>query len=108
MHKGEIDGITVCRMFNQAISGSDPPKSRSTDNNSLFTSHRWQANLRIIAVSEIKSIPYAQISHPFFERVIGTIRPECLDQTPFWNSLDLTRNAEIKDNRWKTHYRGLF
>ena len=51
------------RVINQAISGSDPPKSLSTDNDPLFTSHRWQANLRILKVSEIKSIPYASPVH---------------------------------------------
>ena len=94
VHKGDVDGISVCQMFNQAISGSDPPKSLSTDNDPLFKSHRWQANLRILDVSEIKSIPYAPISHPFIERVIGTIRREYLDHTPFWNSLDLARKLD--------------
>ncbi len=82
------------RVINQAISGSDPPKSLSTDNDPLFTSHRWQANLRLQDVTEIKSIPYTPISHPFIERVIGTIRREYLDQTLFWNSLDLARKLD--------------
>ena len=76
VHRGDVDGVTVCRMFNQAISGSDPPDCLSTDNDPLFKSDRWQANLRILEVSEIKSIPYAPMSHPFIERVIGTIRRE--------------------------------
>ena len=106
IHTGDVDGITVCRMFNQAISGSDPPKSLSTDNDPLFTSHRWQANLRILDVTEIKSIPYAPTSHPFIERLIGTIRCEYLDQTPYWNSLDLARKLDdFKDyyNNHRTH-----
>jgi len=71
IHRGDVDGITVCRMFNQAISGADPPNGLSTDNDPLFTSHRWQANLRILDVNEIKSIPYAPMSHPFIERVLA-------------------------------------
>jgi len=31
------------------------------------------------------------LSHPFVERVIGTIPREHLDQTLFWNSADLER-----------------
>ncbi len=30
-------------------------------------------------------------SHPFVERLIGTIRREYLDQVPFWSALDLER-----------------
>jgi len=30
-------------------------------------------------------------SHPFVERLIGTIRREFLDQTLFWNAVDLEK-----------------
>ena len=36
-------------------------------------------------------MPYTPTSHPFVERLIGTVRREFLDQTLFWNSLDLER-----------------
>jgi putative transposase len=39
-------------------------------------------------------VPYAPVSHPFVERLIGTIRREVLDQTFFWNAIDLTRKLE--------------
>ena len=93
-------------MFNQAISGTDPPKTLSSDNDPLFKSHRWLANLRLLDVNEIKSIPYAPMSHPFIERVIGTIRREYLGHVPFWNSVDLERKlCEFKDyyNNHRTH-----
>jgi len=38
--------------------------------------------------------PYTPVSHPFVERLIGTIRREYLDQILFWNSLDLKRKLE--------------
>src|SRR6266581_1018327 len=34
-------------------------------------------------------------SHPFVERLIGTIRRECLDQTLFWTTADL--EAKLRD-----------
>ena len=90
-HQGPVDGVALCSMFNHAISGSDPPRYLSTDNDPLFRFHRWRANLRILDLEEIKSVPYVPMSHPFIERVIGTIRREYLDHVPFWNSLDLER-----------------
>ena len=50
---------------------------------------QWQANLRILDVREIKTVPYVPLSHPFVERLIGTIRRECLDRTLFWTAADL-------------------
>jgi putative transposase len=49
-------------------------------------SNQWQANLRILDVAEIKTVPYVPLSHPFVERLIGTIRRECLDRTLFWTA----------------------
>ena len=48
-----------------------------------------RANLRILEVSEIKSVPYVPLSHPFVERLIGTIRREYLDRILFWTTADL-------------------
>src|SRR5208337_22943 len=71
---GSIDGIAVCRMFNRAIAKHPMPKRISTDHDPLFRFHRWLANLRVREIEEIKSVPYAPVSHPFVERLIGTIR----------------------------------
>ena len=60
----------------------------------LFLYHSWQANLRILEIEEIKSIPYTPISHPFVERLIGTIRREYLDHIFCWNAHDLARKLE--------------
>ncbi len=101
-----IDGPTVCRMFNQAIAGHAPPGRISTDHDPLFRFHRWIANLRILEVEEIKSVPYVPTSHPFIERLIGTIRREYLDHTLFWNSIDLHRKLDAfrtSYNRVRVH-----
>jgi transposase InsO family protein len=106
VHAGDVDGIALCCMFNQAISGADPPRYVSSDNDPLFRFHRWQANLRVLEITEIKTVPFTPVSHPFVERLIGTIRREFLDHTPFWNSLDLQRKlAGFRDyyNNHRTH-----
>jgi len=91
VHAGDVDGVALCRMFNTAISNRGDPKYLSSDNDPLFLYHQWQANLRILSVEEIKTVPYTPISHPFIERLIGTIRREFLNHTLFWNNIDLER-----------------
>ena len=88
---GDVDGAALCRMFNSAISSRGAPKYLSSDNDPLFLYHQWQANLRILGADKIKTVPYTPISHPFVERLIGTIRREHLDHTLFWNAQDLER-----------------
>ncbi len=86
---GTVDGPSLCRMFNHAICGAGSPRYISSDNDPLFRFHRWKANLRILEATEVKTVPYLPISHPFVERLIGTIRREYLDRVPFWNARDL-------------------
>ena len=88
-------------MFNQAIAGTTRPKRINTDHDPLFRFRRWLANLRILEV-EIKSAPYAPMSHPVIERLIDTIRRAYLDHTRFWNSVDLHRKLE----KFRAHYNG--
>jgi putative transposase len=106
VHAGDVDGVALCRMFNKAISAMGAPKYLSSDHDPLFTYHQWTANLRILDVDEIKSVPYTPRSHPFIERLIGTIRREFVDHTLFWNAVDLERKLEtFKEyyNRSRTH-----
>ena len=51
---------------------------------------------------EIKTVPYVPLSHPFVERLIGTIRRECLDRTSFWTTADL--EAKLLD--FQHYYNG--
>ena len=135
---GVLDGLAVCRMFNDVLGRSESiPQSLSSDHDPLFLFHRWRANLRILQIREIKTVPYVPLSHPFVERLIGTIRREFLDQVPFWTSTDLERKlsdfmryynrerthralggkapapsaravADIRSVTWQSHCRGLY
>jgi hypothetical protein len=49
-------------MFNDVIAGQPPPKYLSSDNDPLFQFHRWQANLRVLEVEEIKAVPCGQLN----------------------------------------------
>jgi transposase InsO family protein len=138
VHAGDVDGPAVCSMFNDATTGNGWPERLSSDNDPLFQYHRWKANLRVLNIEEIKSLPHVPMSHPFVERLIGSVRRELLDQTFIWTATDLenkleeyqsyynecrchsSRNSatpvESTDNniadmiqyRWEKHCRGLF
>jgi hypothetical protein len=57
IHAGVVDGMALCRMFKQAIRGAGLPKYLSSDHDPLYRFHQWQANLRILEISEIKPFP---------------------------------------------------
>jgi putative transposase len=136
---GVVDGPALCRMFNKVIAGAPTlPQHLSSDHDPLFEFRRWKANLRILDVSEIKTVPHVPLSHPFVERLIGTVRRELLDHVPFWGGRDLERklrgfrdyynhgrvHASLKgvtpirstdrslipldDYQWRSHCRGLY
>ena len=82
------------------------PNYLSSDNDALYRFHQWQANLRVLEMTEIKTVPYVPLSHPFVERLIGTLRRECVDRTLFWTTTDL--EAKLLDfqhyyNEHRTH-----
>ena len=136
---GVVDGVAFCRMFRQAIRGvTTLPKYLSSDHDPLYRFHPWEANLRVLNVEQIKTVPYVPLSHPFIERLIGTLRRECLDQLLFWTATDLelkliafkhyfnqhrshsglkgetpnetpeSRGIDLKSYRWQKHCRGLY
>jgi putative transposase len=102
VQRGTVDGMVLCRMFNRATRGHIPPTYVSSDHDPLYRFHQWQRNLRILDVQEIKTVPYVPLSHPFVERLIGTIRRECLDRTLCWTTADL----EIKLLDFQRYYNG--
>lgn len=98
-----VDHTSLCRMFNQATAGQGLPRRSSFDHDRLFEFHRWQANLRILEIEAVCSVPYAPQSHPFVERLIGTLRREFLDRLFFWNRRDLSRNLELFRRYYNEH-----
>ena len=90
--RGNPSGANICHMFASIKQGSGrTPKYLSTDHDPLFRYHQWLANLRIMDIESIKSVPEIPWSNPFIERVIGTIRQEYLDRIFFWNEVDLNK-----------------
>ena len=109
VHAGILDGPRVCRLSNSIIGGSKSPRYLSSDNDPLFEFHQWNANLRILQVTQVKTVPYVPLSYPFVERLISTIRREYLDQVPFWTARDLERKSLLFKEYYKRDrvHRGL-
>ena len=97
-----VDGPSLCRMFNDIITDCGLPCRLSFDHDPLLDFGQWQANLRILEIQPIRSVPNVPVSHPFAERLIGTIRRKYLDHLFYWNSRDL----EGKLQEYKTYFNG--
>jgi hypothetical protein len=91
--------VALCGMFHRAIRGQCLPKHLSSGHDPLYRLHLFKANLRVLAVTEIKPAPYVPLSHPFVERLMGTLRREYLDRTLFWTAIDL--DAIERMSGWK-------
>jgi transposase InsO family protein len=105
VHRGVVDGIALCRMFNRATHTHTLPQYLSSYHGPLYRFHQWQANanLRVLEIQEIKTVPYVPLSHPFIERLIGTIRREYLDQTLFWTAADLEEKLRTFQHYFNGH-----
>ena len=106
VHRGPVTGADLRRMFHAAIHGQGTPQHLSTDHDPLFEAHRWTANLRILEIDAIKTVPHVPRSHPFVERLIGTTRREYLDHVLFWNARDLERTLadfQASNNEVRSH-----
>ena len=64
VHHGPVDAPSLCRMFNTAVHGQGVPQHLSTDHDPLFEAHRWQANLRLLEIDEIKTVPHVPAVTP--------------------------------------------
>jgi putative transposase len=50
VHRGVVDGVALCRMFNRAIGRQPAPTYLSSDHDPLYRFHQWQADLQILDV----------------------------------------------------------
>jgi hypothetical protein len=58
VHAGTVEGVALYRMFNRAIRWQSwMPKYLSSDHDPLYRFGQWQANLRILEMTEIKTVP---------------------------------------------------
>ena len=65
-----MDGRALCRLFHQAPSPIGSPHCLRSDHDPVFRFHQWQANLRILGIHEVKTLPCVPASHPLIEQLI--------------------------------------
>ena len=58
IHRGIVEDVALCRVFQRAIRGQSLPKYLSSDHDPQYRFHQWQANLRVLEVTEIKTVPW--------------------------------------------------
>jgi hypothetical protein len=58
-------------MFNRAIHTETLPKYLSSDHDPLYRFHQWQANLRVLEVKKIKTVPYVPLRNAELELSSG-------------------------------------
>ena len=81
-------------IFNRAIRGQSSPNYLTTDNDPLYRFPQWQANLRVLEVAELKTVPYVPLSLYPIRLWSGSSRPYAENAwTPryslFWTAIDL-------------------
>ena len=106
VHAVNVDGPTLCRMFNEATCGQGWPRYLSSDNDPLIQYQRWAAQVRVLEMEKITSLPQVPMSHPFVECLISSVRRELLDQTFLWTATDLEnklRDHQGCHNKRRTH-----
>ena len=70
--------------------------------NSLAESELVRNRRFALIVRGIKTVPYVPFSHPFVERLVGTMRREFLDHVLLWNGRDFYRKLA----EFQTYYNG--
>src|SRR6516164_9920042 len=53
---------------------ADPAKYLSSDHDPLYRFQPWQANLRVLEIQEIKTVPYVPLSHDYVSHCTSWVR----------------------------------
>ena len=51
----------------------------------------------------MQTVPLVPWAHPFVQRLVGTIRQECLDRLLYWNAADLEQKLVSSQHYYNTN-----
>jgi putative transposase len=94
VHTGNVNGTALCRMFNTAVAAEGIPTYLSSDNDPLFPYDRWEANLRILEIEEIKSHPMENDFRTRARKDSRAQRQEMVDRS---HALPVARQCQLLD-----------
>jgi transposase InsO family protein len=89
----------------EAFPYADPPPFLLRDRHSIFGVH-FQRRVRSLGIEEIPIAPRSPWQNPYVERLIGTIRRECLDHVVVLNErhlMKILRDYFSYYHGWRTH-----
>ena len=66
-----VDGPALCRIIDQAQAGNKTPKRLSFDHDPLFDFLQWRANLRVLEMDGVRSVPPMPVSPPFADDILA-------------------------------------
>ena len=81
------------------------PRFVIRDHDAVYGSALQQVT-QAMGIEEVVTAPRSPWQNPFVERVIGTLRRECLDHVIVWNERALRRHLPqylAYDHEWRTH-----
>jgi len=90
----------LCAIFSDRMTSQRAAASSSSPSSPGDSRH--VARVRVPTRAWL-DVPYAPVSHPFVERLIGTIRREYLDRVFFWNAVDLAQKLEAFRDYYNDH-----
>ena len=85
------------------------PWDQALDTSSRDRDHAfdgWAETAKAMGIEEVLTAPRSPWQNPFVERVIGSLRRECLDHVIVWNERSLRRHLEqylAYYHEWRTH-----
>ena len=89
----------------EAFPYGDPPSFLLRDRDSIYGAH-FRRRMRGLGVEEIRIAPRSPWQNPYVERLIGTIRRECLDHVVVLNDrhlMKVLRGYFSYYHGWRTH-----
>jgi putative transposase len=93
------------QQIREAFPWDGAPRYLLRDRDGIYSAD-FGYTLRGFGIEEVMSAPRAPWQNPFVERVIGSIRRDCLDHVIVWNERSLRRTlASYLDyyHKWRTH-----
>jgi putative transposase len=83
-------GPWVARQITEAFPFGEAPRYLIRDKDGVY-GDGLRRHLESLGIEEVRIAPHSPWQNPFVERLIGSIRRECLDRVLLWNEAHLKR-----------------